>query len=600
MHATNETTQTATHPCLAGARRVWIALLALILASITGCADADPTGPADGEPTPPAVGQVLVSPADHELEVGQELQVQVQVLSTTGQPLTDRRINWTSTVATVATVDSTGTVRALAVGTARVRATVEGKVGEVHVQVTELEQPPEQVPPTLTAVEPASLPAGSPTTEITLRGTGFADDMVVFWYGVTRDATVVDAKEARVVLLASDLRNPGTGRLRVVKQGIGGAPLESNELELVIEPAPPVVATLELVAPARLMFTGETLFFVARALDADGNPIDGVDVEWSSVNPAVVEAGADGTVRAHAPGLSTVSARAGGKEASVQVRVTAAPAGGLLLTGHAPFSAGRALITLDPGVEGGWSTLLVPEGARQAVPSPDDSLIAFVLDTPEGGADLHVIGRNGTGLRRLTTNPGVDDQPAWSPDGQTLAFRSIRNGLTDVWTIRLDGTGLRNVTDLGDYRYGLLGAERPAYSPDGQWIAFAWGDRGVHPGRMSLAVIQPDGTDMRRVTQPSAYEDTEPSFSPDGQRLAFRRNGNGLTHRILTTDLDGNIDVYAWDLGSGRTPRWSPDGAWLAYVTTSPGLPDYGQVVLKPIGHADERRMGGAFDVAWR
>lgn len=578
--------------------RLWTGLFALLLASITGCADGGPTGPVDGGPGSSQVGQVLVSPADHELEVGEQLELQVQVLSTTGRPLTDRRIVWTSTAAGVAAVDSTGTVRALAVGSARVLATVEGKVGDVHVQVKEPSEPPEEVPPTLTAVQPASLPAGSPTTQVTLHGTGFSDAMTVFWYGVPREATVVDATAAKVVLLQADLQTPGTGRLRVVKPGAGGAPLESNEIQLVIEPA--TVATVELVAPTRLMFTGESVYFHARAKDATGSVLPDVDIAWSSVNPAVVEAGADGTMTAGAPGLSIVTARAGGREASVQVRVSTPPGAGLLITGHAPSSAGRALITLDLGGEGGWSTLLVPDGARQAVPAPDGSLIAFVLDTPEGGPDLHVMGRDGTGLRRLTTNPGADDQPAWSPDGQTLAFRSIRNGLADVWTVRVDGTGLRNVTDLGDHRFGLMGAERPAFSPDGQWIAFAWGDRSTQPTRTSLSLIRPDGTDMRRVTEPSGYEDTEPSFSPDGQRLAFRRNGNGLIHRIMTTDLAGNIDIYAWDLGSGRTPRWSPDGAWLAYVTTSPGLPDYGQVVLKPIGHPDERQIGAAFDVAWR
>src|SRR5262245_12407955 len=65
--------------------------------------------------------------------------------------------------------------------------------------------------------------------------------------------------------------------------------------------------------------------------------------------------------------------------------------------------------------------------------SPDGTMIAFT-STPSGGtSDVWVIGLDGVCLTKLTTDPGNDSKPAWSSDGNTIAFQSDRSGNLDVW-----------------------------------------------------------------------------------------------------------------------------------------------------------------------
>ena len=53
---------------------------------------------------------------------------------------------------------------------------------------------------------------------------------------------------------------------------------------------------------------------------------------------------------------------------------------------------------------------------------------------------------NGSGQRNLTRNPAFDADPAWSPDGRSIAFRSTRDGNTDIYIMNADGSGQRNLT----------------------------------------------------------------------------------------------------------------------------------------------------------
>jgi Tol biopolymer transport system component len=107
---------------------------------------------------------------------------------------------------------------------------------------------------------------------------------------------------------------------------------------------------------------------------------------------------------------------------------------------------------------------------------------------PNGTGDFEicVVNRDGTGLHRLTDTPGENTQPDWSPDGQRIAFESIRLGWPslpsvtpagydpatfgdeDVWVMRNDGSEQRNLTlnPLEDDSF-------PAWSPDGSWIVFS-------------------------------------------------------------------------------------------------------------------------------
>ena len=167
--------------------------------------------------------------------------------------------------------------------------------------------------------------------------------------------------------------------------------------------------------------------------------------------------------------------------------------------------------------------------------SRDGNWIVFTSERDaHGQADIYRIRPDGSGRERLTDHIAMDDQAALSPDGTRVAFVSTREQHTaNIWVLDLETRALRNVTgDLDGAADGLpRGYFRPAWSPDGQWLAFSsdrnteWvgHERGAGAGHhqaLSVYVIRPDGTDLRRITAPGMSAGS-PEWSPDGNRLVF-------------------------------------------------------------------------------
>ena len=162
-----------------------------------------------------------------------------------------------------------------------------------------------------------------------------------------------------------------------------------------------------------------------------------------------------------------------------------------------------------------------PDADYDPVWSPDGTFIVFTSDR-EGSADLFRVNPDGSGLERLTDHPAYDDQAAFSPDSRQLAFVTTRAGGTaDIWILDLQTRRAKALTS------GPGGDFRPAWSPDGRWIAFS-SDRGstlpfAH-GRweplhlVDIYVIHPDGSGLRRLTEPGNFCGS-PKFSSDSRRV---------------------------------------------------------------------------------
>ena len=158
-----------------------------------------------------------------------------------------------------------------------------------------------------------------------------------------------------------------------------------------------------------------------------------------------------------------------------------------------------------------------------AVWSPDGATIVFTSER-EGSADLFRVKPDGTGLERLTDDPAYDDQAAFSPDGRQLVFVSSRNGgFAHLWIMDLATRRTKALT-VGT---GTGGDFRPAWSPDGKWIAFSSDRESSLPfsdGRwerlqvVDLFVIHPDGTGLKRVTEHGNFVGS-PKWSADGRQL---------------------------------------------------------------------------------
>ena len=149
--------------------------------------------------------------------------------------------------------------------------------------------------------------------------------------------------------------------------------------------------------------------------------------------------------------------------------------------------------------------------ARHAQLSPDGEWLAF-MEGYGKQEDIFVIRTDGTGLRQLT-NAYRNRYPRWSPDGRRIAFQSTRGGKFDIWQINTDGSGLERLT------YAPAPAVYfPVWSPDGKRLAYTIPD--VSPFVMEASKPWKDQSPKPVVVPPELGARFEVwSWSPDGRKL---------------------------------------------------------------------------------
>jgi Tol biopolymer transport system component len=352
------------------------------------------------------------------------------------------------------------------------------------------------------------------------------------------------------------------------------------------------VATLE-VSDVPAVWVGDLHTLQATPRAADGSALQDRAVTWTSSDPAVASVDAFGVLRAHTVGTVTIAGTCEGQSDEITVVVSDMD---LIYEGYAEGGSEILLLSLVNGE----STRLLPAGsiATDPVPSPDGQRVAFVIgDVVNSEGDIWVVNRDGTGLLQLTFDPELDDNPAWSPDGTLIAFRSHRTqGLGDIWVMNADGSGAVNLTP--DPLPGVTDERRPTWSPDGAHIAFA----SNRAGNMDIWTMRADGTDFLRRTNTIEY-DTEPTWSPDGSRIAFRRSDD-RTSDILILNVQGTTPVRLQFPGHELMPSWSPNGAFLAFAYFSPTNDNPQIYTVRPDGTDLQQRSTdpawpGAIEPAW-
>ena len=204
--------------------------------------------------------------------------------------------------------------------------------------------------------------------------------------------------------------------------------------------------------------------------------------------------------------------------------------------------------------------------------SPDGSTIAFASKR-RGNLDLYAMGADGNGTRRLTSTKEDDAQPTFSPDGDRIAF--TRGTPSRLFVMNADGSGARRVTDE------QAEEGEPAWSPDGRSIAYVRREPGSSIREVWL--VSADGSQRRRLTKLNGVAQA-PAWSPDGRQIAFSANTTSNRFDIYTIGLDGKDARLRTSSDDSFEPAWSPDGKTIAF---SAG----GALVLMDVGNGDEKTL---------
>lgn len=249
------------------------------------------------------------------------------------------------------------------------------------------------------------------------------------------------------------------------------------------------------------------------------------------------------------------------------------PANGLIAVSD--VNAGE-IYTLPP--EGGELTNITNHAAWDESPSfsPNGSKVAFASDRGDKKhMSIYSARVDGSGVKRLTRGKFHDVSPVWAPRGKRIAFYSNRHGRWGLYVMRL-GKKPRRVTPFD------MDAFDPRWSPNGRKLLFYSDSFG---SSWEIYTIRVDGTGLRRLTKNDA-EDYDASWSPDGRLIAFTTDrtspGSGQCVYVPGTVVfpsDCHTDIFTmrpdgsevtqltegpwWD----DYPIWSPDGTKIIFVS---------------------------------
>ena len=205
--------------------------------------------------------------------------------------------------------------------------------------------------------------------------------------------------------------------------------------------------------------------------------------------------------------------------------------------------------------------------------SPDGSQVAFSWVGDDGeNQDIYLTMVDGGARSRLTENAAPDVGPAWSPDGSSIAFARIGEDIDGIYLVSPLGGRERKLTDVranfaGRGIFSLL-----SWSPDGRTLAIPHRPSPGAPVRIDLLSIATG--EMRPLTSPPAgfQGDYHVAFSPDGSSVAFVRISSYRASDVFLNALDASlpqrVTSLGWNIGG---LAWSPSGTELLFSSQGPG-----------------------------
>lgn len=527
---------------LPGALR--LSAVATLLFVLMACEDGTAPAPAR------EVHQVIVGPGARNLVSGDTAHFTVRLVDQDGRDLTGVTVQWRSGNPAIVAVSSRGIATAVGEGSAYIRATAGGKADSVQVIVS-------PVPVASVQLNMAQVSLAKGTAQHLAATAKDAQGRVLTGRAIewrSNGPQVATVSQAGLVTAI----NIGTTSVTATIEGI--------EASAQVTVTPPPVASVSVTPGAAVIEIGEQRQYVAVIKDAQGNVLEDREVTWL-VNGVAATITQSGLLTGTGHGYVTVSATSEGVSFTVGATVVEQEyAFDLMYNRFTPNGESEIFIMT---LGGGATPVKLNAGnvSRTPTPSPTGSRIAFAvsmkhLTTGEWIHDLFAVDRTGLNMKQLTTDPGYDDSPDWSPAGNRIVWVNWSpTGRSDIWAMNPDGTNKVNLT--ADMPANATRRE-PAWSKDGTRIAFIQLENTAMGSLATLYVMRADGSERQVVTSNYGTFDATPTWSPNGRQIALVRY-HGPEADITILDRISGETRRLMVPGLESRPAWSPDGLLIAF-----------------------------------
>lgn len=198
--------------------------------------------------------------------------------------------------------------------------------------------------------------------------------------------------------------------------------------------------------------------------------------------------------------------------------------------------------------------------------------------------DIYVADLNGKITKKLTDAPGYDAEAVVSPDGKYIVFTSTRSGDLELWRMDIDGKNLKQLTfGLGydggaffshDSKKLVFRSSRPTTEKDVKEYKELLAENLVAPTNMEIYTMNIDGTGLKQVTK-LGKANWSPYFHPSDKKILFSSNHHstkGYDFQIYSIDLDGNnLQQITYESEFNAFPMFSHDGKKLVFSSNRQG-----------------------------
>jgi Tol biopolymer transport system component/serine/threonine protein kinase len=220
----------------------------------------------------------------------------------------------------------------------------------------------------------------------------------------------------------------------------------------------------------------------------------------------------------------------------------------------------------DPGQFQITPVTSLPGSETQPSFSPDGKHLVYVWNGEnEENADLYIQSLEDGTVRRMTTDPAQDLSPVWSSDGKRIAWLRVDPRETAIFVMNLNDGVPSKVADVHPIPLETIGRHLD-WSPDGEYLAAADKSRPEEPFHIALIRVS-DGA-KRAVTTPpdQSIGDFSPAFSPDGKSVGFLRAlGSGAADVFVGPAAGGAARRLTADNRNAQSITWTQDGKWIVF-----------------------------------